>query len=86
MKHKIYVGVTAYVNPEGKAKPVSVTWEDGSVYEIDRITAVKTLGIRIRYTVWIWGRERQLFLEDTGRWYVEREDGIPDPLYEHAND
>ena len=34
---KIYIGVTAYINPEGVQTPKSVTWEDGSVYEIDRI-------------------------------------------------
>ena len=33
---KVYVGVNARFEPDGKLTPLSVAWEDGSEYEIDR--------------------------------------------------
>lgn len=35
--YKVYVEVTAVFSPEGKITPVSFRWEDGRVFEIDRI-------------------------------------------------
>ena len=37
MVRKVYVEVTAKFDTEGNITPLSVTWEDGTVYEIDRI-------------------------------------------------
>ena len=36
MNIKVYVDVTARFNSEGVLIPLSLTWEDGEEYEIDR--------------------------------------------------
>ncbi len=37
MARKVYVEVTAKFDTEGNITPLAVTWEDGTVYEIDKI-------------------------------------------------
>ena len=37
MVRKVYVEVTARFDTEGDITPLSVTWEDGTVYEIDKV-------------------------------------------------
>ena len=74
---KVYVAVKAAFAPDGRLEPLSVTWEDGTEFEIDRIVHVcraaslKAGGAGIRYTVRIGGRETFLWLEED-RWFVER--------------
>ena len=57
MVRKVYVEVTAKFDTEGNITPLSVTWEDGTVYEIDRIldkcraASLKAEGIGMRYTL-----------------------------------
>ena len=74
---KVYVEVTAVCDPEGKLRPQFIRWEDGPVYEIDRVlhgcraASLKAGGAGIRYTVRIQNRETYLFLEEN-RWFVER--------------
>ena len=34
---KVYVGVDARFDTEGRIMPLSITWEDGRVYGIDRV-------------------------------------------------
>ena len=73
---KIYIGVTSYTDPDGKLMPLSITWEDGRTFEVDRVTDVRRAGsdaggAGIRYTCMFSGRERYLFFEDTGRWFIE---------------
>ena len=76
MVRKVYVEVTAKFDTEGNITPLSVTWEDGMVYEIDRIldrrraTSLKAGGIGMRYTCRISGRQSYLYYEDP-RWFVE---------------
>lgn len=76
MVRKVYVEVTAKFDTEGNITPLSVTWEDGTVYEINRVldqrraASLKAGGIGIRYTCRILGRETYLFYEDP-RWFVE---------------
>ncbi len=73
---KVYVEVTIKVSPDGDVRPLSITFEDGSIYEIDRLKqrcrahATKVGGTGIRYTIVINNRETYLF-EDDGRWFVE---------------
>ena len=73
---KVYVEVMIKVSPEGDVRPLAITFEDGSVYEIDRLKqrcrahATKVGGTGIRYTIVINNRETYLF-EDDGRWFVE---------------
>ena len=86
MNIKVYVDVTAKFNSDGFLIPINLTWEDGKVFEIDRVTdirqaaAMKAGGQGDRYTVWINGQQSYLFFErncsltgnNIGRWFVER--------------
>lgn len=71
------VTVTAEHNWDGKIKPLSITWEDGRVFIIDRIMDVrlaatpKMSGKGLRYTCRICGKQVYLF-HDLGQWYIER--------------
>ena len=38
---KVYVAVTASFNEDGVMIPTSLTWEDGTVYEIDRVLDIR---------------------------------------------
>lgn len=73
---KVFVSVLALHDPEGRIKPLSITWTDGRKYEIDRVIDVRQApslkggGLGIRYTCRVHGKEFYLF-EDEGRWFVE---------------
>ena len=73
---KVYVEVQLTVSPEGDVRPNTIKFEDGTIYEIDRLRhrcrahATKVGGTGIRYTVMIRGQETYLF-EDDGKWFVE---------------
>jgi hypothetical protein len=73
---KVFVTVLSEHAPDGRCKPISITWEDGKVYEIDRIldvrqaASLKAGGTGIRYTCRIRGKETYLF-DDEGKWFVE---------------
>jgi hypothetical protein len=83
---KVYVNVTAVFSSDGKIKPLSLTWEDGHEYFIDRIldvrpsAAMKAGGQGDRYTIRTRGKDSFLFFERSaksgdlslGRWFVER--------------
>ena len=76
MARRAYVKVVVEVSTEGRVRPLSVEWEDGRRFEVDRLldvrraAATKAGGQGMRYTVRILGRETYLF-EDEGRWFVE---------------
>ena len=76
MVRKVYVEVTARFDVDGNITPLSVTWEDGTVYEIDKVldqrraASLKVGGIGMRYTCRILGQESFLFYEEP-RWFVE---------------
>ena len=83
---KVYVSVTAAFTSDGRMTPVSLVWEDGHEYLIDRVLdvrpspALKAGGQGDRYTIRTCGRESYLFFERSpkitdvslGRWFVER--------------
>jgi len=83
---KVYVRVTAAFSEGGQLMPLSLTWEDGREYPIDRILdvrpspALKAGGQGDRYTIRTCGKESFLFFErspkitdpNLGRWFVER--------------
>ena len=77
MRDKVYVAVVARYSPEGELRPLSVQWEDGRSFSIDRIldvrraASLKAGGAGIRYTVRIGCRETYLFLEEDC-WFVQR--------------
>lgn len=74
---KVYVSVNADFNPEGQCRPNSIIFEDGQLYEIDKVikacraASTKVGGTGIRYTVSIFGKETFLFHERNDRWFVE---------------
>lgn len=73
---KVFVETIAKYKVDGQQIPMSVIWEDGRKYEIEKITEIKKAaslkvgGCGIRYKCRIQGKETYLFLED-GRWFVE---------------
>lgn len=73
---KVYVEVIARFDAEGNITPLTVIWEDGRVFEIDKVldirraASLKAGGIGVRYTCRIRGRETFLWYEEP-RWYVE---------------
>ena len=75
---KVYVDVTAKFLKDGTMIPVSVSWIDGQVFEIQKVTDVRRAasfnagGVGIRYTCIIDGRQAYLFYEDKKMWFVER--------------
>ncbi len=76
MSCKVYVEVTAAFTADGGIVPLSVRWQDGTVFAVDRVldvrpaAALKAGGCGIRYTCRICGQQTYLFL-DEDRWFVE---------------
>jgi len=79
---RVYVDININFSPDGTMTPVLIKWEDGTMYEIDKVLdvrrAVSAAGsMGVRYTVEILGHQRRIFYEDvysaTGksRWFVE---------------
>ena len=75
-REKRYVKVVSATDEDGNVVPLSVEWEDGRVYEIDRVldrrqaASLKVGGTGMRYVVRIGNATTYLFHEDP-RWYVE---------------
>ena len=86
---KTYVEVSVSFDENGCMTPRTLTWEDGTRFEIDRILDVRPApaqrggGYGDRYTIRIRGKERYLFFEHSpdrytpalGRWFVEQHVG-----------
>lgn len=75
-RRRRYVAVTARTDEDGRTVPLSITWEDGRVYEIDRVldmrqaASLKVGGNGLRYLVRIGNAETFLYYEGP-RWFVE---------------
>ena len=83
---KVYVPVDVEFREDGTMLPRIIVWEDGTKYEIDRVTdirqaaAMKAGGQGDRYTISVQGKQSYLFFERStnlsgrvlGRWFVER--------------
>ncbi len=73
---KVYVDVVAKIGSDGFVTPLTVIWEDGRRYEIDKVIQVarayasKAGGTGIRYTISVGNKITYLF-EDEGKWFVE---------------
>ena len=73
---KVFVNVLARYDTEVGIVPVSVTWEDGRTFPVDRVlemrpaASLKVGGAGLRYRVRIGRSETYLFLEEN-RWFVE---------------
>ena len=54
---KVYVDVTAEFSSDGKIIPLTFVWDDGRIYEIDRVldirpaASLKAGGFGLRYTI-----------------------------------
>jgi len=74
---KIDLRVNAQFDLDGSIRPTSIIWEDGRVFEIDRIldirraASLKAGGLGIRYICRIRGKTVKLF-NDEGRWFMEK--------------
>ena len=81
-RYKIIVAVDVLCPVEGDMVPTAITWEDGTIYLIDRVldvrraASLKAGGQGMRYTVRIRGKERYLWydLGDKPHWFVEAND------------
>ena len=83
---KVYVPVEVQFRSDGRMLPRMITWEDGTKFEIDRVSdirqaaAMRAGGQGDRYTIFINGKQSYLFFErsanqsgnNIGRWFVER--------------
>ena len=73
---KVYVDVYAVMLRNGTVMPRRFQWEDGAIYQIDRIlhitpaSATKFGGRGNSYTVMIEGQEKYIFREDD-KWFME---------------
>lgn len=75
-REKKYVKVVSSTDEDGRITPLSIEWEDGRVYEIDRVldrrhaASLKVGGTGMRYLVRIGAATTYLFHEES-RWFVE---------------
>ena len=73
------INLTVNVRHEinGNAIPTSIVWEDGRLFEIDKVldirkaASLKAGGLGIRYICRICGKTVALFNDD-GLWFMER--------------
>lgn len=83
MARKVFIRVVAEFDEQGRLAPLSLTWEDGRCYPIDRILDIrqaasfKVGGRGTRYTCRIAGQRIFLF-QDGNQWYLEEYDNAAD--------
>lgn len=76
---KVFVDVLVKYTKEGQKIPLTVIWENGKRYDIDKITdirnsaSLKAGGQGLRYKCRINNHETFLWLEE-GKWFVEAKD------------
>ena len=76
-RRKHYVEVLARIDEDGAVTPVSITWEDGRTFEIDRVldrrqaASLKVGGTGTRYLVRIGQATTYLFHENPRRFVEE---------------
>ena len=73
--YKRYISVVQRVDKEGRITPISIVWDDGKEYSIDRILEIRNSVSRVRgcgilYQCRIPGNIRNLYYERM-RWFVE---------------
>lgn len=73
---KVFVDVLVKFTKDGRKLPLTVIWEDGKQYAIDKVidmrraASLKAGGQGMRYLCRIQGHETFLWLEDD-KWFVE---------------
>ena len=74
---KVHIQVVAQHDLEGRIRPLSLIWEDGRKFPIDRVLDIRQAaslksGLQgIRYTCRIAVKEVYLFCDD-GKWFLEK--------------
>jgi len=74
---KIFVEVIVRYQADGTKIPLSIIWDNGREYIIDKVTDIKKAaslkvgGQGVRYKCRILGKETYLWLEANERWFVE---------------
>lgn len=77
--YKKYVDMVVRYYPDGTITPLAIWWENGVIFQIDKIVDVrpcaslKAGGAGIRYTCIIQGHEKYIWLEEN-KWFVEAKD------------
>lgn len=77
VNRKVYVDVYALLSKEGDLLPKSFVWEDGQIYEIDRIkkkemqASRKAGGTGLMYTCIVDGKECHLYYE-VDKFFMEK--------------
>lgn len=76
MARKVIVEVEACFDTNGRITPLSIRWEDGRWFSVDRVlemrkaASLRTGGHGIRYTCRIRNKEVYLFFDDP-QWFME---------------
>jgi hypothetical protein len=77
-RQKRYVEVVADTSPDGTVTPLTIVWDTGVRYHIDKVYerrqahSLRTGGTGMRYTVSVGGHRTYLFFDDyRGAWFVE---------------
>lgn len=76
MARKVFVKVNVDFDTQGQMLPLAITWEDGRVFPVDRVTdarravSMKAGGMGMRYTCIIREKPVYLFYEEP-RWFME---------------
>ena len=72
---KVFVEITAKHDINGSIRPLTIRWEDGRVFEVDRVLDIRQApslkggGLGTRYICRIRNKEVLLF-DDEGNWFV----------------
>ena len=78
--HKVYVDTIVEFTDEGMIRPLSIEWEDGRKYEIQRVrhcapsTSRRAGGAGLMYTCVVDGKDIHLYYEDSpsgAKWFLE---------------
>jgi hypothetical protein len=73
---KVFIKVIVSYSPEGVITPKSFIWDDGRMFDIDRVVGIRRAanhvvgGLGFRYDCMVMGKKVSLRLDD-GRWFME---------------
>lgn len=74
MSERIAIEVQYRVDTEGNISPLCIIWDDGREFPIERVLHACILEddtvVGVRYTVLIYGKQKQLYHLSDDKWYV----------------
>ena len=77
LARKVYVEVEAQFDTDGNVRPLSIRWEDGTRYYVERVVDVRRAAsfkagcTGMRYLVQIGRHRSYIWREQDDRWFVE---------------